>query len=75
MKSWLALFQVILKVVLVLEQVLAPQVGGLEETEVRSPKAGIAVPVKYWSIVTDGRVGTIIEFAVRQSTVNVNVND
>ena len=74
MKSWLALFQVILKVVLVLEQVLAPQVSGLEETEVRSPKAGIAIAVKYWSIVTAGRVGTIIEFAVRQSTVNVNVN-
>ena len=75
MKSWLTLFQVILELMLVLEQVLAPQVGGFEDPEVRSPKAGMSVAVKVWSIVTAGRYGMIIEFPVRQSTVNVSVND
>ena len=60
MKSWLALFQVTLELLLVLEQVLVPQVGGLVEPEVRSLKAEMSVEVKVWSIVTAVRVGTII---------------
>ena len=42
-KSWLALFQTTLGLLLV--QALAKQVGGLEEPEVVSPKAAIVVGV------------------------------
>jgi hypothetical protein len=52
---------------LLLEQVLAKQVGGLVAPEKVSLKAGIVVAIKNWSILIDaGKVGITIVFPAEQ---------
>ena len=62
---------------LLLEQVLAKQVGGLLVVpEKVSLKAGIVIGIKNWSILIDaGRVGITIVFPVEQLDESTIVNE
>ena len=61
---------------LLLEQVLARQVGGLLAPEKVSLKAAIVVGGVYWSILIDaGRVGITIVFPVEQLGGTTIVNE